>query len=85
MIAYVRPDSTLMIGAGIPASWLQDGGLTVRDLPIGQGRIDIRMTAEGIALTGSLRVPPGGILVRNPASNAVVRVNRLPWEKKWAP
>jgi hypothetical protein len=85
MIAYVRPsDSTLIVGAGIPAAWVEGTGLTVRELPIGQGRINIRMTREGVRLDGTLRVPPGGIAVYRPGRGQEFRqVDQLPAEIRW--
>ncbi len=85
MIAYVRhSDSVLVIGAGVPAEWVTEApGLTVRGLPIGRGRLDIRMTADSVALEGSVPVPPGGILVRKPGTTEFLRVGRLPFRGGW--
>ena len=85
MIAYVRPaDSTLVIGAGIPPVWVGGPGITVRDLPIGRGKLNIRMTTDGVRLDGTVEVPPGGILVYRPGHGAEFKqVNRLPADVIW--
>lgn len=86
MIAYVRgSDSTLIIGAGIPPAWVAESpGLSVRNLPVGRGILNIRMTADGVHLDGTLSVPPGGILVHRAGSVSEVRqVDRLPAEVRW--
>jgi F5/8 type C domain len=80
MIAYVNPaDSVLHIGRGIPADWVnQASGIAVKGLPIGRGRIDIRMTRDSVLLEGNLQAPPGGVLVYRPGSTESVRITRLP-------
>jgi hypothetical protein len=86
MIAYVRvSDSALVVGAGVPAAWVNERpGLTVKDLPIGRGTLNIRMTADGVKLDGTLGVPPGGILIhRSGSASEVQRVDRLPVEVRW--
>ena len=88
MIAYVRlSDSALIIGAGVPAAWAAElPGMTVRNLPIGWGRINIRMTADSVRLDGTLEVPPGGIIVHRPGrASQLRRVDRLPAEVRWNP
>ena len=86
MIAYMRlPDSTLVIGAGVPAAWATEGpGMTVTNLPIGRGRINIRMTADSARLDGTLEAPPGGIIVHRPGRvSEFKRIDRLPAEIRW--
>jgi hypothetical protein len=80
MITYMRAsDSALVIGAGVPLGWVNEApGITVKNLPVGQGRIDIRMTADSVQLEGDLQVPPGGILVYHPGTSGFVRVEKLP-------
>ena len=72
MLAYEREsDSTLVIAAGIPESWLADSGVVVHGLQTRWGtlgyhlsRVDghvrLALDAEG------LRVPPGGIVFQPP-------------------
>jgi hypothetical protein len=56
----------------------------VENLPVGTGRLNIRMTADGVRLDGTLEVPPGGILVYRPGHGAEFKqVNRLPAEVIW--
>lgn len=71
MLAYVREgDDALILGAGIPVEWLEQPGVTVRDLPTPWGTLDFTMrSADGgveTRVAGALRVPPGGIRVRPP-------------------
>jgi hypothetical protein len=85
LIAYVRQsDSTLVIGAGVPTSWVDESpGVTVRGLPIGRGKLDVRMTADSIRLEGTLLVPPGGILVYQPGTTSFTRITGLPATVRW--
>jgi hypothetical protein len=72
MLAYVRPsDSTLVVAAGVPAGWVtEEPGISVKDLPIGRGKLDMTMsgnqTETRVRLSGTLLVPPGGIQVYAP-------------------
>jgi hypothetical protein len=78
--AYDRPeDGALVLGAGVPADWVRaPGGVSVRGLRTRWGRLDlsIREDAEGIrvAVSGDLRVPPGGFAVRPPLPGVPRRV-----------
>jgi len=72
MLAYVdeRRDA-LVIGAGLPASWLApDPGVVVKNLPTPYGRLAYTMAGDGgeirVRLEEGLRVPAGGIVVRAP-------------------
>jgi hypothetical protein len=70
MVAYERePDSTLVVGAGIPIAWARDtGGVVVRGLRTWWGPLALRVAPSG----GAVRVtiegvrPPGGIELRAP-------------------
>jgi hypothetical protein len=72
MLAYEREaDSSLVIAAGIPESWLADSGVVVRGLQTRWGTLGYQLTrANGelrLAFDGSrLRVPPGGIYFQPP-------------------
>ena len=86
MIAYVRgSDSTLVIGAGIPPAWVAEPpGLSVWNLPVGRGILNIRMTEDGVVLDGNFGPPPGGIQIYRPGHGLEFRqVDRLPVEVKW--
>jgi hypothetical protein len=88
MVAYMRvSDSALVVGAGVPAAWVNENpGLTVENLPVGQRRMNIRFTAAGVRLDGTLHVPPGGILVYRPGkASEFRRVERLPAVVRWNP
>ena len=72
MLAYEREsDSTLVIGAGVPESWvMQRPGVTVRRLSTHYGPLSFTMRNEGgnvrVSMHAGVRVPPGGIVVRPP-------------------
>jgi hypothetical protein len=72
MIAYDRDrDSTLVLGAGLPLSWIEGDGLRVRDLRTPYGllgtRIVARRGAVEVTIAAGLRPPPGGIVVLPPS------------------
>jgi hypothetical protein len=73
LFAYERPsDGALVIAAGIPERWLEDGNeVRVEDLPTARGRLgySLRRDADGalsLSLRGDLEVPSSGIVVRPP-------------------
>jgi hypothetical protein len=73
MLAYDREsDSSLVIGAGIPASWASTApGVIVRGLKTPYGALDFTVRATGDTVRVSIdaaRVPPGGFVVRSPLS-----------------
>ena len=81
MLAYERDrDSSLVVGAGVPLSWIEAGGVAVRGLrtPYGPLRYTMqeRSGAVEVALEAGLEVPPGGIVVvpptRRPFETATV-------------
>jgi hypothetical protein len=80
MLAYERePDSSLVIAAGIPESWLADSGVVVRGLQTRWGTLGYRLArVDGhIRLTldaEGLRVPPGGIYFQPPGLLAKQKV-----------
>jgi hypothetical protein len=71
-LAYDREDGALVVGAGVPRSWLGSGSLHVLHVgPLAtyNGPIDIRMHAEGadrivIDLSGTAH--PARLLLRSP-------------------
>jgi hypothetical protein len=73
MLAYERwEDDALVVAAGIPAAWLDDGGeVAVDDLPTVHGTLGFTLRRAGadalaLALRGDVVVPAGGIVVRPP-------------------
>ncbi len=84
MLAYERArDSTLVVGAGVPWSWIAGAGgkspapaepLRVNAVRTIYGPVTFTMSARGdsveVALEASMRVPPGGIVVIPPARRA---------------
>ena len=79
MFAYEREsDSTLIVGAGIHRDWVNDRrGVIVRGVSTHYGTLDLRMRADGAVvlanIAGSLRMPPGGIVIRSPLDRPVVK------------
>jgi hypothetical protein len=77
MLAYEREsDDALVLGAGIPDSWL-DRGVRVRNLRTIYGPLDFWARRDGgrvIVTISGVRVPKGGIVLRLPgASERVIR------------
>ena len=74
MFAYEREsDSTLVIGAGVPESWVMERpGVTVRRLSTHYGPLSFTMRNEAgnvrVSMQSGIRLPPGGIVVRPPFS-----------------
>lgn len=60
----------LVLGAGIPASWLEGEGVTVKGLQTRHGTLSTSMkrTADGVVvhIEGGLRPPSGGVVLRLP-------------------
>ncbi|HEV2178949.1 MAG TPA: discoidin domain-containing protein [Gemmatimonadaceae bacterium] len=77
--AYERgADSALIVGAGVPASWVdQAPGLVARRLPTVHGPLDLAMLGDArsvrIQLGGNVTVPPGGVVVESPYDGPVQR------------
>ena len=67
-VAYDREDGALVVGGGVPRSWLGSGTLHVGPLPTYSGTLDLRMRAEGdsivVELAGSAQ--PQKLLLRSP-------------------
>ncbi|MBA4378009.1 MAG: hypothetical protein C0395_05055 [Gemmatimonas sp.] len=71
MFAYADEENgSLVIGAGVPAAWLQAGGVGVRGLETEFGSLDFTLVRDDGAVVamvgGDLRMPPGGIVLRPP-------------------
>jgi F5/8 type C domain-containing protein len=65
MLAYEREsDQSLVLGAGIPESWLVQG-VHVRDLRTIYGPLDFSAIGNVVKVSG-VRVPPGGIVLMLP-------------------
>ncbi|HXH39032.1 MAG TPA: coagulation factor 5/8 type domain-containing protein, partial [Thermoanaerobaculia bacterium] len=80
MLVYEREeDQALVIGAGIPDSWL-DKGVRVHGLRTIYGPLDFSAQRSGtriIVKISGVRVPKGGIVVMLPGTERVIR--HLPW------
>jgi hypothetical protein len=83
MLAYEREaDSSLVIGAGIPESWVMEKpGVTVRRLSTHYGPLSYTIRNETgrvrVSMSTGLTIPPGGIVVQSPFAQPAheVRVN----------
>ncbi|HVF40344.1 MAG TPA: discoidin domain-containing protein [Gemmatimonadaceae bacterium] len=77
MFAYEREaDSSLVIGAGIPMSWVRgQTGVRIRNLSTHYGPLtfEMRGTSDSVtvAIAPGVRVPPGGIVVQSPSTRRV--------------
>jgi hypothetical protein len=81
MFAYERiVDRSLVLAAGIPGSWLDDGDeVAVSGLPTHHGTLALRLRRVGrtdlaVSVRG-LDVPPGGIVVRPPMGGPIAAVD----------
>ena len=76
MLAYERErDSSLVLCAGIPDSWVRDPrGITVKNLPTHFGPLGYSVRAGGnrvvVEVDAGMDIPPGNIHVRSPLSGA---------------
>jgi hypothetical protein len=83
MFAYEREaDSSLVIGAGIPESWVMEKpGVTIRRLSTHYGPLSYTIRNESgrarVSMSAGLTIPPGGLVVHSPFTKPVseVRVN----------
>jgi len=84
MFAYEREgDSSLVIGAGIPESWVREAGVHIQNLSTHYGRLSYSMRAIGDSVVTRIngpRIPPGGVVVYSPMDHPVrsVMVNGRP-------
>jgi hypothetical protein len=79
MLAFEREtEQALVVAAGVPAEWLEGEGVGVDGLPTWYGTLGfaMRRTGDGVdmdlTLTGDVKIPAGGIVVR-PPGNAPLR------------
>ena len=84
LFAYERDsDQSLVLGAGIPDSWIAaPGGVAVRRLPTPWGLLDYSLSKEGdsvrLKVGEGMKLPPGGItfrgtVIRKLPANVVVK------------
>lgn len=81
LFAYEREaDRSLVIAAGIPSDWLEEGGeVRVRDLPTQFGTLSYSLRREDgetyrLSLSGAMALPPGGIVAMPPLTRPLVQV-----------
>lgn len=73
-------DRSLVVAAGIPSEWLDDGEIALHELPTAYGPLDLRMkrTDGGgvwVAIGGAVRLPPGGIRIAPPLPGPLIGVH----------
>jgi hypothetical protein len=84
MLAYEREaDSALVIGAGVPRSWVvEPPGLAVRGLGTRWGPLAFTMRSQGagveVRIEEGLRVPPSGLVLRPPGEFRRATVDGTP-------
>ncbi len=79
MFAYADEErDALVIGAGVPAAWLEEGGVSVKGLATEYGPLDFALRRDGEVVTavvgGGLKVPTGGVVLRQPPMREVAGV-----------
>jgi hypothetical protein len=72
-------DGALVVGAGISPEWARQG-VRVQGLSTHYGILDYDMNASRIRISGKLRVPPNGIVVKSPYGGADTIVRSVPAE-----
>ncbi|WP_363800908.1 discoidin domain-containing protein [Lysobacter firmicutimachus] len=82
LFAYTRDrDHALVIGAGVPESWLTGEGVSVEGLRTPYGALGYRLRRDGkqlrLSLASGLDLPPGGAVLKWPYADApgATRVN----------
>jgi len=74
-------DQALVVAAGIPGEWLDDGGeVVVDDLPTYWGTFGFTLRRDGadalrLSLRGTLAVPAGGLVLRPPLGRPLAGVD----------
>jgi len=89
LFAYERElDNALVVAGGVPASWLRGTGIEVKGLRTPYGALSYSMQQEGnrvnARIEAGLRLPPGGIALVWPGSEApgpaTVNDKPVPWD-----
>jgi hypothetical protein len=80
MLAFERDaDEALVLGAGVPASWIDETEVAVSGLPTPYGALDFRLERGGpgtlvASIGGIVDIPPGGIEIRPPLEGPLASV-----------
>jgi hypothetical protein len=79
MFVYERDrDSALVVGAGVPETWLDGTGMSVKELPTYYGLINYTMKKDSLGVTatlsGQVSVPKGKIVLKNPLATGIKSV-----------
>ncbi len=80
LFAYERDtDHALVLGRGIPPSWLEGGGVGVRDLRTPYGALSYSLRSEGgrtvLNIDEGSGLPPGGFVFVGPGGTSVASIN----------
>jgi hypothetical protein len=83
LFAYERQsDQALVLAAGVPEEWVEDGGCSVNGLRTPYGVLDLALERRGeavwVEIGGALVVPPGGLVLAPPGRYARARVDGQP-------
>jgi F5/8 type C domain len=74
--------AALVLAAGLPATWLEDGGVTVAGLPTPYGLLGYSLSRQGeavvMAIDKGLTLPAGGLLLAPPVKGKNATVNGVP-------
>jgi hypothetical protein len=73
-----RP-AALLLAAGLPGAWIENGGIAIAGLPTPYGQLGYTLQREGGAvimrIAGGIAPPPGGLLLAPPDPPATATVN----------
>jgi len=75
-------EAALVLAAGLPAAWLEEGGVAVAGMPMPYGTLSYALWREGgdvvLEIGGGLRVPAGGLVLRPPVEGMRATVDGRP-------
>ena len=87
MFVYERREggegpAALVLAAGVPASWLEEGGVRVALLPTPFGKLGYLLLRDGdeivMKIDAGLVPPPGGLLLAPPATGSIATIGGSP-------
>jgi hypothetical protein len=85
LFAYAREsDRSLVLAAGVPSAWLDDGGIAIEGLRTPYGELGYALKRDGdrvtLSIASGLQLPSGGIVFSWPGNSppGATRVNGVP-------
>ena len=85
LFAYAREsDQSLVLAAGVPSAWLDDGGIAIENLRTPSGELGYALKRDGgrikLSIASGMKLPSGGIVFSWPgdAPPGATRVNAVP-------